>query len=255
LVVDGTVGFTGGMNIRAGNVLLDEPPHPVQDVHFRVEGPVVAELQAAFAADWRFTTGETLAGPRWFPELESCEPAIARGISDGPDEDFDKLRFVILGALACARESVRIATPYFLPDNELASALRVAALRGVDVKILLPEANNLRMVKWASTAGLQELIFSGCRVFLSPPPFDHSKLVVVDGGWVLFGSANWDPRSLALNFEFNLECYAPELAAEVTRTFEAKRALAREVSLEDLAGRPPLARLRDQAFRLFSPYL
>ncbi|MGD2063509.1 MAG: phospholipase D-like domain-containing protein [Nitrospirota bacterium] len=255
LVVDGRLGFTGGMNIRAGAVLEEGPRHPVQDLHFRVQGPVVAELQRAFADDWLFTTGEALGGDRWFPELAPVGQAVARGISDGPDEDFDKLRFAILGALACAHRCIRIQTPYFLPDSDLVTGLRVAALRGATVEILLPERGNLRMVQWASTAGLGELLNSGCRVFLAPPPFDHSKALVVDDAWTLLGSANWDPRSLVLNFEFNVECYDPEVATAVTRLFEEKRVASRELKLAELAARPLAVHLRDRAFRLFSPYL
>lgn len=255
LVTDGTLGFTGGMNLRAGHAVREHPRHPVQDLHFRVAGPVVAQLQQAFAADWAFTTEEKLTGPDWFPPLSPAGPAVARGVADGPDEDFDKLRLTLLGALTCARRSVRILTPYFLPDPDLAMGLRMTALRGVAVEILLPAQGNLRMVQWASRAGLGELLEAGCRIFCTPPPFDHSKLVVVDGGWTLFGSANWDPRSLVLNFELNVECYDPGLAEAVSRVFEAKLATARELRPEDLARRPLAVRLRDRAFRLFSPYL
>ena len=254
-VIDGVLGFTGGMNIQAGNVLNDNPVHPVQDVHFLIKGPVVAELQRAFAEDWTFTTGEKLDGPIWYPCQQYCGNSIARGISDGPDENFDKLRLVILGALASARSSIRIATPYFLPDDELAAGLRIAALRGVDVQIMTPEISNLRMVKWASTAGLEELVASGCRVFFTPPPFDHSKLVTVDEGWVLLGSANWDPRSLALNFEFNVECYDTHLAQKVNELLEHKLSIAQDVTIESLKNRSFWEHLRNNFFRLFSPYL
>ncbi|MFU8858728.1 MAG: phospholipase D-like domain-containing protein [Deferrisomatales bacterium] len=254
LVADGRVGFTGGMNIRAGHVLREAGRHPVKDLHFRIEGPVVAELQKAFADDWKFTAGETLEGPRWFPPVEPCGPTIARAISDGPDEDFDKLRLILLGALACAQRSVRVATPYFLPDSELAAGLQVAALRGVRVEVVLPEENNLTLVRWASTAALEDLE-PRCRVFLVPPPFDHSKVMVVDDAWVLLGSANWDSRSLLLNFELNVECYDPDLAVRVNRVLESKLTMAREVTAAQLRARPLPARLRDRFFRLFSPYL
>ncbi len=210
LVVDGRCGFTGGMNIREGHYPEVRPRHPIQDLHFRVEGPVVAHLQEAFAEDWVFCSGELLQGERWFPPLEPAGVSPVRGIADGPDEDFEKLRLTLLGALACARSSVLIVTPYFLPDAGLITALNVTALRGVAVDIVLPERNNLRLVQWASTALLWQVLEQGCWVWLSPPPFDHSKLMVVDGTWALVGSANWDPRSLRLNFEFNLECYDPK---------------------------------------------
>jgi cardiolipin synthase len=255
LTVDGSRGFTGGMNIRAGCVMGDNPPHPVQDLHFRVRGPVVAEMQKTFAEDWRFTTGEDLTGEAWFPGLEALGGAAARGIADGPDEDYDKLRMVMLGALSCAKRSVRIASPYFLPDQELEAALRVAAMKGVEVEIFQPAANNLRMVKWAATAHYKELLSAGCRIMLTPPPFDHSKVMVVDSMWVLLGSANWDPRSLKLNFEFNMEVYAASLAEAVSGTLDSKRARSRELSLEEIGSRSLPVRFRDNLFRLASPYL
>ena len=180
---------------------------------------------------------------------------MARGISDGPDEDFDKLRMVIMAALATAQSSIRIITPYFLPDAELVSALRIAALRGVAIDILLPARSNLRMVKWASDAGLEELIRGGCRIFLTQPPFDHSKIMVVDHAWVLLGSANWDSRSLALNFEFNLECYDMRLAATVESILQEKKSTARELILQDILAKTLFVKLRNRFFRLFSPYL
>lgn len=255
LVIDGRVGFTGGMNIRNGHCLADNPSHPVQDIHFLIKGPVVAELQRAFAEDWAFTTGETLAGEKWYPNHEPLGNGVARGIADGPDEDYDKLRMVILAALATAQTSIRIATPYFLPDAELVSALRIAALRGLEIEILLPASSNLRMVKWASDAGLEELLEQGCRIYLTRPPFDHSKIMVVDHSWVLLGSANWDARSLALNFEFNMECYDLQLAHNVEKVLQEKKAAARELTLDEVLARNVFVKLRNRFFRLFSPYL
>jgi cardiolipin synthase len=181
--------------------------------------------------------------------------AVARGISDGPDENYDKLRLVLLGALSCATSSVRIASPYFLPDQELTMALRVAALKGVEVEIFQPEVNNLKMVKWASTTYYQELLEDGCTIQLTPPPFDHSKIMVVDDIWVVLGSANWDPRSLQLNFEFNVEVYDHDLAQTINSILEAKRKLARTLSLQEIRSRNMPAMFRDNLFRLASPYL
>jgi len=255
LVVDGHTAFTGGMNIRQGNVLNDKPRSAVQDLHFRAEGPVVARLQEAFASDWAFTTGEALDGGIWFPELAECGKVIARVITDGPDADYDKLRWTLLAALAETQKSVQILTPYFLPDNALVTALNLAALRGVRVDIILPEENNLPFVHWASRAMWWQVLERGCRLWLTPPPFDHSKLMIVDGHWVLFGSANWDARSLRLNFELNVEAYGREFASEMGRIIEKKLRGAREVTLTEADGRSHPARLRDSIARLFSPYL
>jgi len=255
LVVDGNVAFAGGMNIRHGNVLAGKPKNPVQDLHFRVEGPVVTQLQAAFANDWAFCTREILKGSEWFPESTDGGNVIARAITDGPDGAFHKLRLTLLAALADAQSSVQIVTPYFLPDPALISALNLAALRGVRVDILLPAQNNLPFVHWASRAMWWQVLEHGCRLWLTPPPFDHSKLMIVDGHWVLFGSANWDARSLRLNFELNVECYGREFAQRMESVIEQKLLHAREVTLAEADGRQFLPRLRDAIARLFSPYL
>lgn len=255
LIADGRIGFTGGINIRAGHLSGGDRRAAIGDLHFRLAGPVVAQLQEVFAEDWAFSTGERLQGETWFPRLEPQANVFARGIADGPDEDFDTLRMTILGALASARQSVRIVTPYFLPDAALITALNVAALRGVEVDIVLPQRGNLRLVQWASTAQLWQVLQHGCRVWLTPPPFDHSKVMLVDGAWVLLGSANWDPRSLRLNFEFNVECYGRELAERLDVLIRDKIASAQCVTLADVDGRALPIRLRDGIARLFSPYL
>jgi cardiolipin synthase len=255
LVVDGRIGFTGGMNLRVGHWLAKQPRHPVRDLHFRLEGPVVAHLREVFADDWFFTTREALEGEPWFPQLESRGPVVARGIADGPDEDFEKLRWTILAALSAAKTSVRIATPYFLPDSTIIAALNLAAMRGVSVRILLPAKGNLPFVQWASTAHWWQVLQRGCRLWLSPPPFDHSKVFVVDDCWALVGSTNWDPRSLRLNFEFNVECYDPGLAQTLARWFDEQLARSRETSLAEVDARSLAVRLRDGAARLLTPFL
>jgi len=255
LVVDGRVGFTGGMNIRDAFLPREGGPPPYMDLQCRVEGPVVAHLQSAFAEDWLFTTGESLDGPAFFPRLPAAGPVLARGVPDGPDEDFETIRWLLLGALAAARRRVRIVTPYFLPDPPLLTALNVAAMRGVEVQVVLPERTNLPIVQWAQTAQLWQVLDHGCGVWLSPPPFDHTKAMTVDGVWSLLGSANWDPRSLRLNFELDVESFDAEVAAEVDALVEERLARARRVTLADVDRRPLALRLRDGVARLFSPYL
>jgi cardiolipin synthase len=255
LVVDGALAFTGGMNIRHGNVLADQPAHPVQDLHFRVAGPVVTELQEAFANDWAFSTGEILDGDIWFPKVPEAGDLIARVIPDGPDADFENARWTLLAALAEAQISVKILTPYFLPDNALVTALNLAALRGVRVDIIQPAKNNLPFVQWASRALWWQVLERGCHIWLTPPPFDHSKLMTVDGHWVLLGSANWDARSLRLNFELNVEGYGRTFAEEMEEIIAQKISAAREVTLAEMDRRSLPTKLRDALARLFSPYL
>ncbi|MBB1127004.1 cardiolipin synthase [Thiospirillum jenense] len=255
LVIDGRTGFTGGLNIRANCVLADQPLHPVSDLHFKLTGPVVRGLLNAFAMDWHFTTGERLSGNTWYPLLIPCGNSIARCIADGPDENCDLIRRMILGALVHAKHRVRIITPYFLPDQSLISALNVTALRGVEIQILLPAHNNLRFVHWAAQAQAEQILLGGCRIYLSAPPFDHTKLMLMDMTWCFFGSANWDARSLRLNFELNVECYDVALSNTLNQLFETKLATAREVRIEELRTRPLPIKLRDGVARLFSPYL
>jgi len=255
LIVDGQLGFTGGMNIRLGNMLKENPAHPVQDLHFRVRGPIVTEIQESFANDWAFTTEEILDGETWFPENPDAGNIIARVIPDGPDADFENLRLTLLAALAEAQTSVKILTPYFLPDTALILALNLAALRGVKVDIILPAKNNLPPVHWASRGLWWQVLERGCRIWLTPPPFDHSKLMIVDNHWVLLGSANWDARSLRLNFELNVECYSREFAQAMDQVVTGKMSDAHPVTLAEVDARKIPGKLRDAVARLFSPFL
>lgn len=251
LVVDGRVGFTGGMNVDSRYW----GERPFRDLHFRLEGPVVAHLAEAFADDWDFATDERLSGAPWFAEPAPAGAALARAIAGGPDDPAEPLRWAFVAALNAARRSVRVITPYFLPDAALVSALNAAALRGVEVDIVLPEENDVAHVKWASMHGLWQVLEGKCRVWLSPGPFDHTKLMVVDAGWTLLGSSNWDARSLRLNFELDVECYCGELGARLERLALERRAAARPVTLADVNGRPFPVKLRDGVARLFSPLL
>jgi cardiolipin synthase A/B len=255
LVVDGHLGFTGGMNIRQHCMIVEAPPAPTHDLHFRVEGPVVGQLAEVFAEDWAFVTGERLAGEAWFPPLPAGGTALARGIPDGPDDDLDCMRWVLHAAIATARRTIRVMTPYFLPDEPLITALNVAALRGITVDVVLPARGNLRIVDWAMAGELWKVLPHGCRIWLTPGPFDHSKAMTVDGAWTLLGSANWDPRSLRLNFELGVEAYDPGLASRVDALIDERIGSARRLEAADLSALPWPVRLRNATARLLTPYL
>lgn len=256
MVVDGTIGFTGGLNIRDGCWLAHHPQHPVRDMHFRLRGPVVPHLLEVFTEDWAFAAEESLSGPAWTPGLAAAGGALARGIRFGPDDpDIGRIKLVLVAALTAAQRSVRIMTPYFLPDDAICQAVDVAAARGVQVDIVLPEQNNLALVGWASTALLWQVLGRGCNVWMSPPPFDHTKLMVVDAAWAMFGSGNWDDRSLRLNFEFNVETYDRDLAGRLDRQIADVIARSRRKTLAEVDARSLPVRLRDGIARLFSPYL
>jgi cardiolipin synthase A/B len=253
LVVDGRHAFAGGMNIGRENMLALAPPHPVRDSHFVFEGPVTTQLMDAFARDWEFVTGESLDGPAWFPRLGQPGHAAARVVTSGPDQDLEKIEFVMMQAISSARHSVEIMTPYFLPDERLVTSLALAAMRGLAVDVVVPERSNHRVVDWATRANIGPLLQAGVRIWRNPPPFDHSKIMVVDGAWCLIGSANWDMRSLRLNFELNVEVYHDDLAQQLCGLMKANR--GERLTREELDRRSRPTKLLDAAFRLLLPYL
>lgn len=255
LVVDSKVCFTGGMNISDKHLaLIKNNPRRVVDLHFQLEGPILSQLRDAFMEDWHFATDEKRLQFDW-PEPVRTGEACCRGISAGPNEPHEKLNWILIGALACARSHVRIMTPYFIPNRAQLSAINTAALRGVQVDILLPGKNNLPFVAWATNAYLFELLEHRVRVFFQPPPFVHSKLLLIDEEYALVGSANMDPRSLRLNFEFNVEVFDLETVRELIEHFDQSRRTSRQVSLEEMDQRILPLRLRDSFCKLFSPYL
>ncbi len=253
LVVDGRIGFTGGMNIADENQLTTRPREPVQDTHFRFCGPAVAQLMSGFASDWSFVAGENLGGETWFPQIEASGQATARVVTSGPDRDVEKMEYAALQAIACAQASIDIMTPYFLPDDHLLLALSVAAMRGVAVNIVVPRRSNHRLVDWATRATIGPTLRAGVHLWLGPSPFRHSKIMVVDDQWSLVGSSNWDMRSFRLNFELCVEVYDPPLAETLRRFVQANR--GERLTAEAIAARPLPVRLRDAAVRLMMPYL
>ena len=254
LVVDGQTGFTGGMNIGDRH-LSQQPPgrHKTADIHFRVEGPIIEQLQAVFNEDWLIATGE--ASPQPLSKLAPKGNAVCRVITDGPNEDLGKLAMIITGAVALARQRVAIMTPYFLPPPELVNSLQAAALRGVEVSIILPQKSNQPLAHWATRNMLWELLQYGVRVYYQPPPFAHSKLLLIDDHYAHIGSANIDPRSLRLNFELVVEVFEQEFVTELREHFERIKATSREETLAGVDGRSLPVRIRDAMAWLFSPYL
>lgn len=255
LVVDGKTAFTGGMNIGVRHLAdARDNADKALDVHFRVRGPVVADVEQAFLEDWSFATGANYLRAKPL-KLPSAGDLWARVIIDGPNEDFEKLRWMYMGATNAARKSVRVMTPYFVPDRELVASLSAAALRGVKVEIVLPENSNIPFVRWATDAMLWQVLEHGVQVFLQPGPFTHSKLFIVDDHYAIVGSGNFDARSLRLNFEFNLEIYHEDFVSELAQHVDQAKARSTPLTLSDLDARPLAIKLRDGFARLFAPYL
>lgn len=270
LLVDGLLGFTGGMNI--GDKHLSLKPNGkagIKDIHFQLQGNITQQLQEAFDEDWSFATGDKTTRPSATQPSNSTNKlnssnqnnsanhtgAVCRVITDGPNEDLGKLSTVITSAAAAAQNHILIMTPYFLPLPSIVSALQIASLRGVSVTIVLPGKNNQPLVHWATQNMLWELLQTGVRVYYQPGPFDHSKCLIVDDCYALIGSANLDPRSLRLNFELNVEIYDKPLVKILSHHFELLRQQATEKTLRQVDSRPFLIRIRDAIAWLFSPYL
>jgi len=253
LVVDGTVGFAGGMNIGDRHLAGRPQGHRSLDIHFRFAGPVAAQLEQAFMEDWERAGG--LCPESDLPVSPTRGESSCRVLTDGPGEDMDKLTIVLTGAVSLARQRVLVMTPYFLPPRELIGAMVSAALRGVDVSVILPEKSNLPYVHWATRNMLWELLRWGVRVFYQPGDFNHSKLFIVDDRYVQVGSANLDPRSLRLNFELAVEVFDPAFAGGLIDHCLGIRSRSREITLDEVDGRPIYQRFRDALAWLFSPYL
>lgn len=253
LAVDGNLGFSGGMNIGARHMMQTMSPRRTADLHFRIQGPVVAQLEAVFAEDWHFVTGENpeFGGtPHEYPGNTLC-----RCISDGPNEDLDMISMVMMGMISVARRSITILTPYFLPSREMIASLQTAALRGVDVTVILPQHSNLRFIDWATRKLLWQLLKDHVHVYYQPPPFAHTKMFIVDGVYAQIGSANLDPRSLRLNFELNLEVAGTESVAPMADYARTIRQNSTEITLAEIDRRSLPVRIRDAACWLLTPYL
>ncbi|MAK56619.1 MAG: cardiolipin synthase [Pusillimonas sp.] len=257
LVVDGKIGFTGGMNIREGFVKAIAGNNATRDTHFCFEGPIVAQLMAVFAHDWRFTTRETLPVDEWcnkqWPASNNGIPA--RGIRSGPDRNIGSNHNMLLGAFAVAQKHIRIQSPYFLPDIALLGAIATAARRGIQVDIVLPGRNNLRLVSYAMMAQIDQVIKSGCRVWLNQDTFNHSKLITIDNAWAYVGSSNIDPRSLRLNFELDVEIYDRALAQQISTQIDNEIEGAQRLTIDQLQAIPFVKKLRNKIIWLASPYL
>lgn len=257
LCVDGEVAYLGGMNISENNV-IKSAIHPIDDVHFKVTGPVIDQISQVFIEDWFFATRKLIQFPRYIVstvEQKNDKSVVARVIQDGPDEHHNRIRWTLINALVCAQKSVKIMTPYFIPDQTLMTSLHAAALRGVSIEIIVPQHSNILFVDWVMEANYARIIEHGIKIYKNKRPFDHSKIVLIDDIWSFIGSTNWDARSLEFNFEINLECFDTELNAELSTFFTLKKKNADLVTKDEVNGLPTYKKIRNNLFRLFSPYL
>jgi len=255
LVVDGRIGFTGGMNISARHTSVDGAPPESEDHHFEVRGPVVAQLTAAFAEDWSYAADEALTAPALYPPPEVAGDVVCRILPSGPDGDALVFWKVLIGALHAARERVQVVSPYFLPDEAVSAAFALASLRGVRVDVVVPAKTDSRVVDWATEAGLGELLDAGVRIWRRPAPFLHSKLLTVDGQWALVGSPNLDQRSFRLNYELALGVADPQAVAAIDEAIAAERAKCEPMSLQEWEARSTISRAWSNFWALWNPLL
>jgi len=248
LIVDGRVGFTGGVGVADQWLGNAQDPDHWRDSHFRVEGPVVAQLQAAFMDDWFETRGVVLDGPGYFPDLDRAGPALGQVFWSSPRGGNGNLRVMFLLAIASAARRLLIANAYFVPDETTVDMLAAAARRGVEVEIIVPgPILDAQVVRRASRATWGPLLEAGVRIYEYQPTMYHPKVMVVDDVWVSVGSTNFDDRSFRLNQEANLNVYDPEFAAGQVRAFGRDRAASRRITLEMWRRRPLWERVQETA--------
>lgn len=239
LVIDGRVGFTGGVGIAdewSGNA--DSPDH-WRDTHYRVEGPVVGQLQAAFADNWIEATGVVLDGETYFPALAPAGTMRAQVFKSSAEGGNESMQLMYLLSIAAARHDVRLATAYFVPDDLTARALLAARERGVRVQVIVPgPLIDASLVRRASRARWGPLLASGVEIYEYQPTMFHAKAMIIDNRWVSIGSANLDNRSFRLNDEANLNVLDRGLAAEQVGEFEDDVTHCQRMSYEQWRTRP-----------------
>ena len=254
LITDGIEGFIGGMNIRQSHLINNnQNTHLTRDIMFRLRGPVIQQIGHVFEDDWQSACGERLSPKR--VDASAVGLSWCRTIADGPGLQLDALINILIGAIGSAHTSIEIKTPYFLPPREIISALQTAALRGVDVTLILPSDNNLPYIHNAMRHMLWQLLQYNIKIYYQAPPFDHSKLLVVDQRYCQVGSANMDSRSLRLNFELMVEIYDEALGKKLSVQLQQDKQSAERLTQEKLESRSFPVKLWDAFCWLFTPYL
>jgi cardiolipin synthase len=252
-IIDGVAGFIGGFNI--GDDYLGKGPLGYwRDTALQVVGPAAWALQLRFFLDWNYTTGEGLRlNSHYFPDTGTPGTTPIQIVSSGPDTRWSPIKDGYINLINSARESVYIQTPYFIPDDSVTDALRIAALSGVDVRIMIPCKPDHIFVYWATLSFIGDLLEAGVRAYTYDAGFLHAKTIVVDREAGSVGSANWDVRSFRLNFEANAFFYDAAVGAELAGAFEEDLSVCTEITLENYRARPIEIRLKESISRLFSP--
>lgn len=253
LVVDGTIGFVGGLNIGDEYLGANEKLGFWRDTHLMLAGDSVYSLQSIFARDWEFTCGKALLGERYFPPVARTGSSVVQIAASGPDSDWQAILQAYFTMIATAEKRIWIATPYLVPEDSLLMGLKTAALSGVDVRIIIPSKADHFLVYWASRDNIEALLEAGVRIFTYEKGFIHCKILLVDGVGASVGTANLDVRSLEINFEANAFIYDKAFVSRMERDFEADLMDSREIRLEDHKKRGLGQRFLESLGRVVSP--
>ncbi|MED0680310.1 MULTISPECIES: cardiolipin synthase [Aneurinibacillus] len=256
IVIDGKIGFVGGLNIGDEYLGKDTRFGFWRDSHVRLEGESVYLLQNIFLKDWFFVTNENINDDRYFPPLtESPGEELIQIAASGPDSDWESIWQMYFSIIATAQEKIYITSPYFIPDDSISMALKTAALSGLDVRILLPSRPDHHTVFWASRSYFQELLEAGVRFYLYQPGFVHAKILLVDGVVASIGTANMDIRSFQHNFEVNAIIYNSNSVYKLEEDFLRDLVDSKELTLAEYNQRPWHHRVLESVARLLSPLL
>jgi cardiolipin synthase len=256
LIVDGRIGFTGGVGIASPWTGDAQDADHWRDDHFRVEGPVVAQMQSVMLSNWSKTTGYILHGPEYFPELAPAGEQAAQMFSSSPSAGSDSMQLMYLIAITAAVRSIDMSSAYFVPDDMARLALTAALKRGVRVRIITPGRHtDQKTVRRASRALWGELLEAGVEIYEYRHTMYHCKMLVADGLLVSVGSTNFDPRSFHLNDEANLNIYDKPFGARMTEVFEADLQEARRITLDEWRARPFPEKAMERLSALLAPIL
>src|SRR5688500_18677138 len=248
LVVDGRVGFTGGVGIADEWTGDAQDPGHWRDTHFMLEGPTVAQMQGAFMDNWLKTHARVLHGEDYFPKLDPAGPSPAQLFMSSPEEGSESVRLMYLLSIAAAERSVRLGTAYFVPDDLAVDTLVAAQRRGARVEIIVPGHHiDTQTVRRASRSRWGRLLEAGIAIYEYQPTMFHTKVMVVDDLWVSVGSTNFDNRSFRLNDEANLNVYDAQLAAHQVQCFEQDKSRSRQITFEEWKNRPLREKLVEHA--------
>ncbi len=256
VVVDGHIGFTGGINIAERYLRMGRKAI-WRDTHLKIEGEAVGMLQAIFATDWYFVSGKKRIGStdKYFPKTKVTEECPVQIASSGPDSDWASIMQAFFAAITRAQKHIYISSPYFLPNQAILTALKIAALSGIDVRVMIPSRSDSKIVYWATRSYISELMEAGIKVYLYCKGFNHSKVIIIDSMFSSVGTANMDIRSFEDNFEVSAIMYDRRIARELEEAFLQDIGHCIQVTPEMWEQRSNLHSVYESLARLLSPLL